>query len=66
VSAAALTPRHGIVAIQAVGQGTLCGHLVVPGTVFAAPLLGIKGSLPRRHWSNRTKATCSVLPTTIH
>ncbi|WP_156386278.1 MULTISPECIES: hypothetical protein [unclassified Pseudomonas] len=49
VSAAALTPRHGIVAIQAVGQGTLSGHLVVPGTVFAAPRLGIKGSLPRRY-----------------
>jgi hypothetical protein len=34
---------------QAGGQGTLGGHLVVPGTVFAAPLLGIKGSLPRRY-----------------
>ena len=50
VSAAALVPRHGIVDFQAVGQGTpLGGHLVVPGTVFAAPLLGIKGSLPRRY-----------------
>jgi hypothetical protein len=49
VSAAALVPRHGIVDFQAVGQGTLSGHLVVPGTVFAAPLLGIKGSLPRRY-----------------
>ena len=49
VSAAALVPRHGIVDFQAVGQGTLGGHLVVPGTVFAAPQLGIKGSLPRRY-----------------
>jgi hypothetical protein len=32
---------------QAGGQGTLNGHLVVPDAVFATPLLGIKGSLPR-------------------
>ncbi|CAI8856998.1 hypothetical protein EMIT0P258_20412 [Pseudomonas sp. IT-P258] len=34
--------------LQTVGQGTLSGHLVAPGTVFAAPLKGHKSQIATR------------------